>query len=155
MKEDDENIGQIFCYVIMVALPITVILVWIYLNKTARLYQNEMLARKLRFKICLFYYTNPYKRKGDISVSPVQQKKICRPSSFPGIHQCFSLKNTKKLVARVYDFIFSANERHRLTVGPTDSRIDATVTHSCNNWEYQQNVYVNQTQKLKRNSLPY
>jgi len=44
----------------------------------------------------------PYKRTGDISVSPVQQQQffVARPvfsGNFPRFSQCFSLKNTKKL----------------------------------------------------------
>lgn len=47
---DDENIGQIFCSVILVAMPITLVLIWLYLNKAAHVYQHEVLARKLRFE---------------------------------------------------------------------------------------------------------
>jgi len=48
----------------------------------------------LRTWKAISYSTAPYKRTGDISVSPIHEKKICRPSSF---FREFPMFWTKKL----------------------------------------------------------
>merc|ERR1712130_1065114 len=39
--------GKIFVKVITVAMPLTVLVIWLYFNKAARVYQRESYARKL------------------------------------------------------------------------------------------------------------
>ena len=74
----------------------------------------------------------PYKRTGDISVSPVHQQQffVARPvfsGNFPRFSQCLPLKNTTKIVARPVSPVLSCSKIGRPSFYTGGGGVESTL----------------------------